>query len=126
MPTERFSSLDDIKAPQKRAYYRPTSKTFGALGAFVMLGTYCIGLQMTLNPNHGIKVAPLNTLLEWLEGVGIAEGQFYFAFVVPSHLVGSFKKQSIRTKTDSITKKPGASATVKHFVAALDVFVGGD
>ncbi|KAF1780644.1 hypothetical protein GQ600_1280 [Phytophthora cactorum] len=114
------------QSSQKCTYYRPTSKTFGALDAFVILGNDCIGLQMTLNQNHGIKAAPLNTFLEWLKGVGIAKDLFYFAFVVPSHLVGSFKKQTIRTKTDSITKKPGASATVKQYVAALDVFVGGD
>jgi len=123
MPTERFSSLDEIKPPKKWTY-RPTSKTFGAVDAFVILGNDCIGLQMTLNQNHGIKVAPLNTFLEWLKGVGIAEDQFHFAFVVPSHLVGSFKKQTIRTTTNSVTKKSGATATVKQYVAPLDVLVG--
>ncbi|KAF1792155.1 hypothetical protein GQ600_18177 [Phytophthora cactorum] len=92
MPTERFSSLDDIKAPR-------SVPTIG---------------RRRKHLNHGIKAAPLNTFLEWLKGVGIAKDLFYFAFVVPSHLVGSFKKQTIRTKTDSITKKPGASATVKQ------------
>ncbi|KAF4129728.1 hypothetical protein GN958_ATG21223, partial [Phytophthora infestans] len=86
----RFFLLADIKSVESGVYYRPTSNTFGALGAFVFVGNACYGLQMTLNREHGIKES-------------------------------KFKKQSIRTGSDSDSKRPGAAAKVNQFVASLDV-----
>ncbi|KAG2764321.1 hypothetical protein PC129_g21485 [Phytophthora cactorum] len=93
LKTVRFSRLADIKAVESEVYYRPTSKTFGALDAFVFVGNACYGLQMTLNRDHGIKGAPLSAFIKWLEGVVIATDRLYFTFVVPSHLGSEFKKQ---------------------------------
>ncbi|EEY70601.1 Crinkler (CRN) family protein [Phytophthora infestans T30-4] len=123
LKTVRFFRLADIKAVESGVYYWPTSNTFGALGAFVFVGNACYGLQMTLNRDHGIKAAPLNAFIKWLKGVGIATDRLYLTFVVSSHLESEFKKQSIRTGSDSDSKRPGAAAKVNQFVASLDVIV---
>ncbi|KAK1943125.1 hypothetical protein P3T76_005762 [Phytophthora citrophthora] len=80
---------------------------------------------MTRNLDHGIKAAPLNTLLTWLKDVGIAQENFHFVFVVPSYLAGSFKMQTIRNTAacEVVTQTSGVS-TVDQYVGALDVVVG--
>ncbi|KAG2805569.1 hypothetical protein PC113_g24220, partial [Phytophthora cactorum] len=126
METVRFASLDKLKLAKSWTYYRPTSKTFGVLDAFIWDGhSKCYGLQMTLNADHGIKAAPLNKFLKWLKKAGVDTDQFYFAFLVPSKIATSYLKQSTRTATGAVSKNPGASAKVGQFVAALDVD-GGD
>lgn len=127
MPIVRFSTLDEICAlPRCLTYYRPTSRTFGALNAFILDGknTRCYGLQMTLNLDHGIKAAPLSSFLLWLNGIGIPTYQLYFSFVVPSNLAPHYQKQTIRTKTNDIHQRPRTLASVKQYVVSLDVFGG--
>ncbi|EGZ27014.1 hypothetical protein PHYSODRAFT_553734 [Phytophthora sojae] len=122
MQTVRFAVLDKVKLAKSWTYYRPTSKTFGALDAFIWDGSSkCYGLQMTLNENHGINAAPLNKFLEWLQKAGVSADHFYFTFLVPSNIATSYKKQSARTATGAVSKAPGAAAGVNQFVAVLDV-----
>ncbi|GMF18276.1 unnamed protein product [Phytophthora lilii] len=102
LKTVRFSCLSDIKTIERGVYYHPESKSFGSLDAFVFVGNACYGLQMTLNRDHAIEGAPLDELLDWLNGAGFEADCFYLTFVVPSHLVNDFKKQSIRTGTASV------------------------
>ncbi|KUF84719.1 Crinkler (CRN) family protein [Phytophthora nicotianae] len=125
MEMVRFAALDKLKLAESWTYYRPTSKSFGALDAFIWDGqSKCYGLQMTLNADHGIKAAPLNKFLKWLKEAGDTY-QFYFIFVAPSKIATSYRKQSTTTATGAVSKTPGASAKVDQFVAALDVD-GGD
>ncbi|KAG1697169.1 hypothetical protein DVH05_017554 [Phytophthora capsici] len=122
LKTVRFSALAEIETVESGVYYRPTSKTFGALDAFVFVGNACYGLQMTRNRDHGIKGAPLNVFLKWLTGVGVPANRLYFTFVVPSQFKSEYKKQSIQTASNSDSQRPGAAAKVNQFVASLDVF----
>ncbi|KAI9990454.1 hypothetical protein PInf_021442 [Phytophthora infestans] len=126
METVRFAALDKLKLAKSWTYYRPTSKSFGALDAFIWDGhSKCYGLQMTLNAAHGIKAAPLNKLLKWLQKADVDTDHFYFTFVVPSKIATSYRKQLTTTATGAASKAPGASANVGQFVAALNVD-GGD
>ncbi|POM72878.1 Crinkler (CRN) family protein, partial [Phytophthora palmivora] len=127
MQTVRFTTLDKLQLAQGWTYYRPTSKTFGALDAFISDGNECYGLQMTLNKDHGIKAAPMNKFLKWLkDDARLNTDQFYFIFVVPGKIADSYRKQATRTTTGLVSQKPGALAKVNQFVTALDVFSGGN
>ncbi|ETM52769.1 hypothetical protein L914_03657 [Phytophthora nicotianae] len=117
LKTVRFFRLTDIKAVENGVYYRPKSKTFGALDAFVFVDNACYDLQMTRNRDHG---APLNACIKWLEGVCIATDRLYFSFVVPNHLVHEFKKQSIGASSNSESKRPGPTAKVNQFITTLN------
>jgi Crinkler effector protein N-terminal domain len=122
-----FKKLDEIHTlPLCLTYCQPTSSTFGALDAFILDGIskICYGLQMTMNLDHGIKAAPLNNFLLWLEGVGIPLKQFYFVFVVPCDKEPQYRSQTIRTLNDLVHQKPGALKNLQQFVTGLDVFVG--
>ncbi|GMF27500.1 unnamed protein product [Phytophthora lilii] len=122
METVRFAAFDQLKLARNWTYYRPTSRTFGALDAFIWDGnSACYGLQMTVNADHGIKAAPLNKFLKWLNDQGVPSLKFSFIFLVPSNLEASFRKQSTRTATGAVSKTPGASGKVGQFVAALDL-----
>jgi hypothetical protein len=122
----RFSALNEIRnVPRGLTYYQPTSRNFSPLDAFILDGTNsrCYGLQMTINPDHGIEAAPLSRFLLWLNGIGIPTKDLYFGFVVPSKLELEYCMQTIRTKRNEIHQRPGAFANVKQYVVALDVFV---
>ncbi|KAE8970419.1 hypothetical protein PF007_g5952 [Phytophthora fragariae] len=122
MQTVLFAALDKLKLTKSWTYYRPTSKTFEALDAFIWDGqSKCYGLKMTLNADHGIEAAPLNNFLKWFKEAGVDTDQFYFTFVVPSKIATSYRRQSTRTATGAVGNSPGASAKVGQFVAALDV-----
>uniref|UniRef100_K3WBE4 Crinkler effector protein N-terminal domain-containing protein n=1 Tax=Globisporangium ultimum (strain ATCC 200006 / CBS 805.95 / DAOM BR144) TaxID=431595 RepID=K3WBE4_GLOUD len=127
MQIVRFSTLETIHQalPERMTYYQPTSRSFGALDAFILDGIElrCYDLQMTMNVNHGIKAAPLKRFLQWLDSIGIPSDQFYFGFVVPSNLAPIYPKQTIRTTTGEVHQRPGDLANVLQFVAALDAFV---
>ncbi|POM67835.1 Crinkler (CRN) family protein, partial [Phytophthora palmivora] len=60
MQTVRFTALDKLQLAQGWTYYRPTSKTFGALDAFISDGNKCYGLQMTDNAAHRRSAPPMN------------------------------------------------------------------
>jgi hypothetical protein len=122
----KFSTLDEIcTIPQALTYYQPLSSTFGALDAFILDGInkICYGLQITINLNHGIKAAPLNSFLLWLEAVGIPLTRFYFVFVVPCNLASQYKSQTIQTVKGQIHQRVGALKKLQQFVTGLDVFI---
>jgi hypothetical protein len=125
MPMVPFSTLDTIRDfPRGMTYYRPMSRTFGAVDALILdvENTRCYGLQMTINENHGIKAAPLNSLVNWLDDSGIKIENFYFCFVVPSSLSTKYKTQRIITQKNEIHLRPGKTTKVKQYVIKLDVF----
>ena len=72
MQIKRFSNLKEItKVGESVTYYWPMSRIFGALDAFILdcKNHKCCGLQMTINKEHGIKVAPLIKFLDQLKTI---------------------------------------------------------
>lgn len=61
LPVTMFDEVSELKLPPKKAtYYRPNSKTFPAIDAFIATPEGdCYGLQYPLNKKHGVKANAL-------------------------------------------------------------------
>jgi hypothetical protein len=77
---------------------------------------------MTLNENHGIKVAPMKKFLDWLKSIS-AKVSFNYVFVVPSKIESKYRNQTLRKKDITFLKSPAKDlASIPQFVASLEAF----
>jgi len=115
-----FESLDKLTLSEG-VYYKPKSKTFGALDSLVRLGTDIYLFQMTVSQDHSIKHAALNEHLETLISNN-PSCKFTLIFVTPPDMFKKIGKQSyLSTKGKVIEEKDLAKAvrSVEQWVMAL-------
>jgi hypothetical protein len=96
----------------KNNYYRPVSRNFGAVDAWIQSVGF---FQITVNAHHGIKVNEMKNCLPYCR-----EPNLYF--VVPSGMFSSFKKQNFLTAQGTVAKNITRDLPkLKQFVMSVEL-----
>jgi len=108
------SSFDSTEQ-KKNEYYRPVSRNFGAVDAWIQSVGF---FQMTVNAHHGINMNEMKTCLSYCD-----EPKLYF--VVPSGMFSSFEKQNFLTAKGIVAQKtPKELLKLKQFVISIELDAG--
>ena len=78
---------------------------------------------MTINKEHGIKVAPSMKFLVWLKTID-KHIEFYVVFVVPSDIASDYEKQTLKTLKNTIYLNPKSDVKMmKQYIFGLDLYL---
>ena len=110
-----FSELNLIKS--KKIYYRPISKSFGAIDSLYWNGENLYLFQVTIAPNHTINYGTVFELMKWCKKNKINEFNIFIIFIVPGLLKANYKLQKYVSKGKTVVKVANTIKNIKQFVA---------